>query len=155
MRARLSDDIKDAMKSGDKKRLATLRLIMAAIKDRDLSAGVDSEGRPTGRERIDDTDIVSLLQKMIRQRQDSAATYRKAGREELATQEEEEIAIIEAYLPQQMNDAQTVAAVAEVVRETGASGLKDMGRTMALLKQRYAGQMDFSKASALLKDRLK
>ncbi len=151
MRARLSEDIKTAMKSGDKKRLATLRLISAAIKDRDLSAGINQDGQPTGREQISDQDIVLLLQKMIRQRRESAETYRAAGREDLADQEIGEVAVIEPYLPRQMTDSEIQSAIEALIQETGAAGLKDMGRTMAILKERYAGTMDFAKASAALK----
>lgn len=155
MRTRLSDDTKEAMRSGDRRRLATLRLINAAIKDRDLNAGVDEKGQPTGRERISDQDILALLQKMIKQRRESIATYSSAGRGDLVEQEEAEIAIIESYLPRQMSEREAEAAVAAVVKEIGASGLKDMGRAMAVLKERFTGQMDFAKASALLKERLK
>lgn len=155
MRTRLSDDIKTAMKSGDKRRLATLRLIMAAIKDRDLSAHQDDQGQATGREKIADQDILALLQKMIKQRRESIETYRKAGRDDLAEQEVEEIAVIEGYLPQQMNDDDMRAAVTGLVEELNAKGLKDMGRVMAALKERYTGTMDFGKASGMLKEALK
>lgn len=155
MRAQLSDDIKTAMKSGDKKRLATLRLISAAIKDRDLNAGVDDQGQTTGREKLDDQEILALLQKMIKQRRESIATYRTAGRDDLVAQEEAEITVIEAYLPQQMDEADVRAAVASAVRDLGAQGLKDMGRVMAELKSKYTGVMDFGKASAFLKEALK
>lgn len=155
MRIRLSDDIKTAMKSGDKRRLATLRLITAAIKDRDLNAHVDEQGQATGRDRISDQDILALLQKMIKQRRESIETYRKGGRDDLAEQEAEEIAVIEGYLPQQMSEAEMQAAVNAVVNELNAKGLKDMGRVMGTLKERYTGAMDFGKASAMLKEALK
>jgi uncharacterized protein YqeY len=155
MRTRLNDDIKTAMKSGDKRRLATLRLITATIKDRDLSAHVDEQGQATGRDRIADQDILALLQKMIKQRRESIDIYRKAGRDDLADQEAEEIAVIEAYLPQQMDEDEMRAAVAGLVAELNAKGLKDMGRVMAALKERYTGTMDFGKASAMLKEALK
>jgi uncharacterized protein YqeY len=155
MRTRLNDDIKTAMKSGDKRRLATLRLITAAIKDRDLNAHVDEQGQATGRDKISDQDILALLQKMVKQRRESIEIYRKAGRDDLAAQEVEEIAVIEAYLPQQMSDEDMRAAVTELVTEMNAKGLKDMGRVMAALKERHTGTMDFGKASGMLKEALK
>jgi uncharacterized protein YqeY len=155
MRTRLSDDIKSAMKSGDKRRLATLRLINAAIKDRDLTANRDEQGQATGRDKISDQDILALLQKMIKQRRESIETYRSAGRDDLADQEVEEIGVIESYLPQQMTEDEMRAAVTGLVAELNAKGLKDMGRVMAALKERHTGSMDFAKASAMLKDALK
>jgi uncharacterized protein YqeY len=155
MRTRLNDDIKTAMKSGDKRRLATLRLITAAIKDRDLNAHVDEQGQATGRDKISDQDILALLQKMVKQRRESIEIYRKAGRDDLAAQEVEEIAVIEAYLPQQMSDEDMRAAVTGLVTEMNAKGLKDMGRVMAALKERHTGTMDFGKASGMLKEALK
>ena len=155
MRARLNDDIKAAMKAGEKRRLATLRLITAAIKDRDLSAHVDEQGEPTGRDKISDQDILALLQKMIKQRRESIEIYRKGGRDELADQEIEEIAVIESYLPRQMNEEEMTGAVTGAVKELNAKGLKDMGRVMAALKERFTGTMDFGKASAILKEALK
>ncbi len=155
MRTRLNDDIKTAMKSGDKRRLATLRLITAAIKDRDLSAHVDDQGQATGRDKISDQDILALMQKMIKQRRESIETYRKGGRDDLADQEVEEIAVIESYLPKQMDEDEMRAAVTGLVTELNAKGLKDMGRVMAALKERFTGSMDFGKASAILKDALK
>ena len=155
MRARLNEDIKAAMKSGDKRRLATLRLITAAIKDRDLSAHVDEQGQATGRDKITDQDILALLQKMIKQRRESFEYYRKGGRDDLADQEVEEIAVIEGYLPRQMSEDEVRSAVADAVTELKAKGLKDMGRVMAHLKERFPGTMDFGKASAILKEALK
>ena len=155
MRMRISEDIKAAMRSGDKRRLATLRLINAAIKDRDLSAHVDDQGQATGRDKISEQEILGLMQKMIKQRRESIETYRNAGRDDLADQEVEEIAVIEGYLPRQMDDAETRAAVRAVVEEFGAKGLKDMGRVMGTLKERHTGAMDFGKAGAILKDALK
>jgi uncharacterized protein YqeY len=155
MRTRLSDDIKSAMKSGDKRRLATLRLINAAIKDRDLTANRDEQGQATGRDKISDQDILALLQKMIKQRRESIETYRSAGRDDLADQEVEEIGVIESYLPQQMTEDEMRSAVTGLVAELNAKGLKDMGRVMAALKERHTGSMDFAKASAMLKEALK
>ena len=149
MRQRINQDIKEAMKSGDKARLSTLRLITAAIKDRELGVG---GGSP---QEVGDQDVVAILQKMVKQRRESIATYEKAGRSDLADQEKSEISIIEAYLPSQMDDAETKAAVSALVAELGASGPKDMGKVMGALKQRYAGAMDFGKASGFLKELLK
>lgn len=151
MRERINQDIKDAMKSGDKTRLATLRLINAAIKDRDIAARVDDKGQSTGKEKVDDSDILALLQKLIKQRRDSIESFEKGGRQDLAEKEQAEIDVIEAYLPKQMNEAEIKAAVEAVVGELGATSLKDMGHTMATLKERHTGQMDFGKASAMVK----
>lgn len=155
MREQITKAVKEAMKSGDKKRLSTLRLINAAIKDRDIAARVDAKGKSTGKDRVEVGEILALLQKMIKQRRESAEIYRTGGRMELAEQEESEIAVIQEFLPQQMSEDETLKAVEDVIGELGAAGLKDMGRTMAALKDKYTGQMDFSKASALVKDRLK
>lgn len=155
MRDRISQAIKDAMKSGDKRRLATLRLISAAIKDRDIAAQVDSAGQPSGRDKISDAEVLQLLQKMVKQRRDSAETYRKGGREDLAEQEMAEITVIEEFLPKQLDEAETRAAVEEVMREIECGGLKDMGRVMGVLKERYSGRMDFAKASSIVKELLK
>lgn len=155
MRDEISRAIKEAMKSGDKRRLATLRLMSAAIKDRDIAAQVDSAGQPTGRDKISDSELVQLLQKMVKQRRDAAETYRQGGRPDLAEQEMAEIAVISEFLPRQMDEAEMRAAVTEVVRELGCEGLKDMGRCMSVLKERYSGRMDFAKASAIVKELLK
>lgn len=155
MRDQISQAIKDAMKSGDKRRLATLRLISAAIKDRDIAAQVDGAGQPSGRDRISEPEVLQLLQKMVKQRRESAEAYRQGGRQDLADQEMAEIAIIEEFLPKQLDEEETRAAVGEVVRELGSAGLKDMGRTMATLKERYGGRMDFTKASSMVKELLK
>ncbi len=151
MRDRINQDIKDAMKSGDKSRLSTLRLINAAIKDRDIAARVDEKGQSTGNDKVGDSDILALLQKLIKQRRDSVESFTKGGRKDLADKELAEIAVIETYLPAQMSEAEIKTAVETVIGELGATGLKDMGRTMAALKERHTGQMDFSKASALVK----
>lgn len=155
MRDEISRAIKDAMKSGDKRRLATLRLMSAAIKDRDIAAQVDSAGQPSGRDKISDAELLQLLQKMVKQRRDAADTYRQGGRPDLADQEMAEIAIIDEFLPRQMDEEETRGAVAEVMRELGCAGLKDMGRCMAVLKERYGGRMDFAKASGMVKELLK
>lgn len=148
MRQRINQDVKDAMKAGDKARLATLRLLTAAIKDKELGVG----GPAT---EVGNAEVVAILQKMVKQRRESLTTYEKAGRADLAGQEKAEIVILEGYLPKQMDEAGVKAAVAALVAELGAAGPKDMGRVMGALKERYAGQMDFGKASGVLKELLK
>lgn len=155
MRERIQTAMKEAMKSGDKRRLSTLRLVTAAIKDRDIAARVDEKGLSTGKDRVEDADILALLQKMIKQRRESAEIYTQNGREELAEQEAAEIAVIEEFLPQQMGEDEIRNAAKAIVAELGATGLKDMGRVMGALKERFTGQMDFSKASAMVKEALK
>jgi len=155
MRERINEAMKDAMKTGQKARVSTLRLINAAIKDRDIAARADDKGEATGKDRADEQDILSLLQKMIKQRRESADTYRQAGRTDLADKEEAEILVIEEFLPRQMSEDEMRAAVKTVMGEVGCSGLKDMGRTMGVLKERFAGQMDFGRASAMVKEELK
>jgi len=140
--------LKDALKAGDKPRLATLRLITAAVKDRDINA------RSEGKEAVSDAEILQILAKMIKQRRESADTYEQAGRLELAAQEREELAIIEGFMPQQLGTAQVEAACKEIIAELDAAGLKDMGKCMGALKQKYAGQMDFAQASKVIKDLL-
>jgi uncharacterized protein YqeY len=146
----LRDDIntavKEAMKAKDQKRLGTLRLINAAIKDRDIAARTADS-----RELSSDDDLLGLLAKMIKQREDSVAAYEQGGRPELAQNERDEIAIIREFMPRQMDEAEAKAAIAAVVSEVGATSVKDMGKVMAALKERYAGQMDFGKASAAVK----
>ena len=144
MRAQFTDDLKTAMKAGEKRRVETIRMIMAALKERDIEAR--TSGKPVG-----DEDILALLQKLVKSRQESAEIYEKAGRDDLATQEREEVAIIAAYLPKQLDEAAVKAAVEAAIAETGAGSMKDMGRVVAALKANYAGQMDFSKASAAVK----
>lgn len=148
MRERINDSLKQAIKAQDKRRVGTLRLITAAIKDRDIAA------RSAGRDAVSDTDILEILAKMVKQRQESAVTYEDAGRPELANQEREEIVIIQDYLPAQMDEEAVNAAVKAVVAEIGAESLKDMGRTMAALKERYTGEMDFRKANLVVKELL-
>lgn len=137
------------MKAKEKHKVSTLRLILAAIKDRDISSRdtVESDG-------ISDEIILQLLAKMVRQRGESIKLYERGGRDALAAREAEEIVIIEDFLPRQLDDAEIGAAIREAIEEVGATGLKDMGRAMATLKARYAGQMDFAKASALVKQQL-
>jgi uncharacterized protein YqeY len=155
MRDRLTQATKDAMKAGDKKRLSTLRLISAALKDRDIAARVDDKGVSSGRDKITDQEFASLLQKMIKQRRDSITAFEQGGRKELAEQEAAEIGVIEEFLPKQMGEAEATAAIAAAIKEVGAASQKDMGKVMAALKARYAGQMDFGKASGQVKALLK
>ncbi len=149
LRDGLNDALKVAMKAKDPRRVSTLRLILAAIKDRDIA--VRGDGNTEG---IPNDEILRLLTKMIRQRRDSIKLYEEGGRVDLAEREAEEITVIEDFLPRQLDQAETEAAVREVVAELGATGLKDMGRTMAALKERYAGRMDFGKTGAMVKDLL-
>lgn len=149
MREKINDDLKTAMKAGDKDRVGTLRLINAAIKSADI------EARPSGKDKISDSDILSVLAKMVKQRRDSIEQYVAGGRQDLADKEQSEIAVIEGYLPQQMSEDEAKAAIAAIIKETGATGPKEMGKVMAALKAKYAGQMDFGKASALTKELLK
>jgi uncharacterized protein YqeY len=148
MRETISAALKDATKAQDKRRISTLRLISAAIKDRDIAA------RTAGKERATDAELLELLAKMIKQREESEKIYADAGRAELAKQEAEEIVIIREYLPKQLSDKDMEKAIAEAIAKTGAASVKDMGKVMAELKARYAGQMDFSKASAAVKAKL-
>ncbi len=137
------------MKAKDSCKVSTLRLILAAVKDRDVAA------RATGNaDGIDDAQILELLAKMIRQRRESIKLYEEGGRVDLAEREAEEIGVIESFMPRQLGDDEIAAAVDAVIAEVEATGLKDMGRVMAALKQRYAGRMDFAKASALVKKAL-
>ncbi len=149
LRDQLSDALKVAVKARDVRKTGTLRLILAALKDRDIAARAKEQG-----EGIGDDEILQLLQTMVRQRHEAIAMYQKGGREDLAQEEAEEIAIIEEFLPRQLPEAEIAEAVKAVIAEIGATGLKDMGRTMAALKERYAGQMDLAMASRILKERL-
>jgi uncharacterized protein len=149
----IRDDIKaalvTAMKSGDKQRTATIRLIQSALKNRDIELRT-SDKAPDD----DDLLVTEVLQKMIKQRRESIDMYKKGAREELAEAEAAEVAVIEDFLPRQMSEEETNAAIDAIVAETGASSVKDMGRVMAVLKERHAGQLDMSKASAMVKARL-
>lgn len=148
----IRDDIKQAlvtaMKGGDKASTGTIRLIQAAIKNRDI------ELRGAANPPADDVLVTEVLQKMIKQRRESIDMYEKGGRAELAAAESAEVAVIERFLPRQMDEAELAAALDAIVAETGAASVKDMGRVMALLKERHAGQLDMSKASAAVKARL-
>lgn len=149
MREDIQAALKDALKSGKTKELSTLRLISAALKDRDIAAR--SKGNADG---ISDDDILSMLQTMIKQRQESSKMYREGNREELAQAEEEEVAIIKTFLPEQMDDAAVADAISAAIAETGAASIKDMGKVMNYLKQNHAGQMDFGAASPVIKSKL-
>ncbi|HET6388204.1 GatB/YqeY domain-containing protein [Hyphomicrobium sp.] len=144
MRAKINADIKTAMKAGEKNRVATLRLINAAIQSAEIEAKKD----------LDDAGILAVMTKMVKQRRDSIAQYTSGNRPDLAANEQAEIDIIEAYLPQQMDEGAVATAVADAIKETGASSPKDMGKVMGVLKAKYAGQMDFQKASAAVKSAL-
>ena len=143
LRDEINNALKDAMKASDKRRVSTLRLVNAAIKDR--------ETRGAERVTLTDAEILEVMGKMIKQRQESLDIYEKAGRPELAAQEREEIDIISSYLPKHLSDIEAGEAISSLIKELEAATLKDMGRTMAALKERFSGRMDFSKAGAMVK----
>lgn len=148
LRDDINNALKNAMKAQDQRRVSTLRMVNAAFKNADI------EARGAGKGPLSDDELRSQMQKLIKQRQESAELYDKGGRPELATQEREEIAVITSFLPQQMSEDEIKAAVAAVVKETGAASMKDMGRVMAALKERHAGKMDFAKAGGFVKAQL-
>jgi len=148
MRETVTAALKHATKAQDKRRISTLRLMSAAMKDRDIAA------RTAGKVEATDAELLELFAKMIKQREESEKIYAQAGRAELATQEAEEIAIIREFLPKQLSGAELEKAVAEAIAKAGAASVKDMGKVMAELKAHYAGQMDFAKAGALVKAKL-
>lgn len=145
MREIFSAQLKDAMKGGDKRRISTIRLIQAAIKDRDIAA------RTAGKGAVNDEEIMQILAKMVKQRDESARIYEEANRLELAAQEREEIEVIKSFLPKQLGEDEVRQLCAKVITDVGADGLRDMGKCMAALKERYPGQMDFGKASGVVK----
>lgn len=145
MRDRLAASLKEALKAKDSRRLSTIRLIHAAVKDRDIA------NRGAGKDPVSDDDIMQILGKMIKQREESARIYEEAARLELAQQEREEIQVIRTFLPEQLSDEDVEQACQRVVQETGAQGLRDMGKCMNALKTEFSGQMDFSKASGVVK----
>lgn len=149
LRETLSTSMKEAMKAKDSRRLSTVRMIQAAVKDKDIA------NRGAGKDEASDDEILQILQKLIKQREDAAKLYDEAGRGELATQEREEIAVIKTFMPEQISDEKAAEIIAGVIAEIGAAGMKDMGKVMAVLRERYAGQMDFGKASGTIKDLLK
>ena len=148
----LRDDINkaltEAMKAKNERAVSTLRMVNSALKNADI------EARGAGKPALGDAEVLSLLQKMIKQRQESVLLYEKGGRADLVKQEQEEIAIIQGYLPKQMSDAEMTAAIDAAVAETGAASMKDMGKVIGALRGKYAGQMDFGKASGLVKAKL-
>jgi uncharacterized protein YqeY len=146
LRDSFTTEMKAAMKSGDQRRLSTVRMIMAGLKDRDIDAR--GKGNPNG---IDDGDILRLLQGMVKQRRESIELYKQGNRPELAQQEQEEIAVIESFLPKQMSDAEAEAAIKAAISATGAQSVKDMGKVMAALKEKHSGQLDMSKAGGMVK----
>src|SRR3984893_3268957 len=148
LRDEIHNALKDAMKARDERRVSTLRLVNSALKNADIEARGQNKG-PLG-----DDELLALLAKMIKQRQESIDLYEKGGRAELAQQERDEIAIIAAYLPKQMSDAEVRTAITQAIADTSASSMKDMGKVIAALKARYAGQMDFGKVSPLVKELL-
>ena len=145
LRDDINNAVKDAMRAKEERKLSTLRMVNSTIKNADIAAR--GEGKPP----LSDADLLAVLQKMIKKRQESVELYDKGGRAELAAQEREEIAIISAYLPKQMSDDDVKAAISAAISATGAAGMKDMGKVIAELKTKYTGQMDFGKASGLVK----
>jgi uncharacterized protein len=149
LRDNINNALKEAMKSGDKLKVSTLRLMNAAIKERDI------QGRTTGRDAgVSDDQILEVFVKMVKQRQESLATYEQAGREDLAAQERGEIAIIQSYMPKQLSEDEMKAEIGKTIKDLGAQGMKDMGKVMGALKQRYAGRMDMGKAGVVVKSLL-
>lgn len=149
MRARITDALKDAMKAKAADRLSTLRLINAAIKDKDIALRGEGEDRATS-----DAEILAILGKMVKQRQESAKAYDDGGRDELAAKERSEIKVIEDFLPKQLDEAETAAAVDAAISAVGAESIRDMGKVMGELKAKYTGQMDFGKVGPMVKGQL-
>ena len=150
LRERILADTKEAMKAKESARLSTLRLITAAIKDREIAARTDG-GDQDG---LSEADLTAILSKMVKQRQESAKAYEEGGRLELAEREEDEIKVIQSYLPRQLDAAETNAAIDKAIADLGAESIRDMGRVMAELRSQYAGQMDFSAVGPAIKERL-
>jgi uncharacterized protein len=148
LRDNINNAVKEAMKAKNERALSTLRMVNSTLKNADI------EARGAGKPPLGDMEVLAILQKMIKQRQESVELYQKGRRDDLVRQEQEEIAIISAYLPKQMSDDEVKAAIDTAVTETGASGIKDMGKVIAVLRAKYAGQMDFGRASGLVKTRL-
>jgi uncharacterized protein YqeY len=148
MRAKISDALKTALKAGEKQRASTLRMVNAAIQDRDIA------NRGTGKGPAGDDEVLQILTKMVKQRQESAKAFEDGKRPELAAQENAEIAILAEFLPSQMEESEAKIAIGEAIRDTGATGARDMGKVMAELKAKYAGRMDFGKASGWVKELL-
>jgi uncharacterized protein len=148
LRDQINDALKEAMKAKNERAVSTLRMINSALKNADI------EARGAGKGPLSDAELLALLQKMIKQRQESVELYKQGGRADLVRQEEEEIAIISAYLPKQMSEPEMKAAIEAAVKETGAAGMKDMGKVIGILRGKYAGQMDMARASAMVKAQL-
>jgi uncharacterized protein YqeY len=149
LRARLGTELKDAMKQKDAGRLSTLRLISAAIKDRDIA--LRGEGVDDG---AGDDEILQILGKMVKQRNESVRAYEEGGRLEMAEQERAEITVIEGFLPRQLDEDEVSAAIDKAIKSTGATSIRDMGKVIGDLKSRYTGQMDFARVGPMVKDRL-
>lgn len=148
LRERFNQDLKTAMKARDQAAVSTLRMINSTLKDRDIAA------RPRGVTQVDEAEIVDMLQKMVRQRQESIELYKQGGRQELVDKEQAEIDLIERYMPKKLSDAEQADAIAKAIAEAGATGIKDMGKVMAKLKEGYAGRMDFAKVGPAVKAKL-
>lgn len=148
MRTRINENIKQAMKDKNAKRLSTLRLVNAAIQDRDIAL------RGKGKDKADDEEVLDILTKMVKQREESSKMYREGNRPELEAQELEEMEIIREFLPQQLSAEETETAVADAISETGAESLRDMGKVMGILKERYRGQLDMGVVGGLVKGKL-
>lgn len=145
LRDAINNAVKEAMKAKEERKLATLRMMNSTIKNADI------EARGHGKPQLSDEELLGVFQKMIKQRQESVELYEKGGRAELAAQEREEIAVISSYLPKQLSDDEVKAAIATAIKDTGAASMKDMGKVIGALKAKYTGQMDFGKASGLVK----
>ena len=148
LRDQINDALKEAMKAKNERAVSTLRMVNSTLKNADI------EARGAGKPALGEAEVLAILQKMIKQRQESVELYKKGGRDDLVAQEEAEIAIISGYLPRQMSDAEMKSAIDAAMAETGASGMKDMGKVIGALRGKYAGQMDMAKASALVKAKL-
>lgn len=148
LRDQLAEKLKEAMKARDSRRTSTIRLVQTAIKDRDIA------NRGAGKEPVNEDEILTILTKMVKQREESAAIYDKAERPELASGEREEIDVIKSFMPELLSDDEVRALCVAVIEETGAAGLRDMGKCVAILKERYPGQIDFAKASGVFKELL-
>jgi len=149
LRTRVTDAIKDAMRAKETDRLSTLRLINAAIKDKDISLRSDGDDRA-----LEDSDVLAILGRMVKQRQESARAYEEGGRLELAEKERTEISVIETFLPKQLDEAETDAAISDAIASVGAESLRDMGKVMGELKSKFTGQMDFGKVGPMVKAKL-
>jgi uncharacterized protein YqeY len=148
LRDDMNNALKEAMKAKNERTVSTLRMVNSTLKNADI------EARGTGKPALGDAEVLAILQKMIKQRQESVEMYKKGARPDLVQQEEEEIAVISAYLPKQMSDAEMAAAIEAAIKETGAAGMKDMGKVIDVLRAKFAGQMDFGKASGVVKAKL-